>query len=127
MTPDPGLASWLQLSLTPGLGASTIRSLLKQFGLPEAMLDRPHSELARAMGPPAFDALRSARVKEAVERALQWASQEDHFVITLADDTYPRSLLEISDPPAQGTTTWSGALQPSCSAISNPNVFEPSP
>ena len=99
MTPDPGLASWLQLSLTPGLGASTLRSLLKQFGLPEAMLDRPHSELARAMGPLALEALRSTRVKEAVERALGWASQEGHFVVTLADDTYPRSLLEISDPP----------------------------
>ena len=35
MTPDPGLAGWLQLSLTPGLGASTLRKLLGQFGLPE--------------------------------------------------------------------------------------------
>src|SRR5256885_5745917 len=99
MTPDPGLASWLQLSLTPGLGPSAIRALLKQFGLPQAMLDRPNSELARAMGQPALDALRSVRVKEAVERALLWAHQDDHFVITLADDVYPRGLLEISDPP----------------------------
>ena len=51
------------------------------------------------MGQPALDALRSARVKEAVERALQWTNQDDHFVVTLADDVYPRSLLEISDPP----------------------------
>src|SRR3954465_526212 len=99
MTPDPGLASWLQLSLTPGLGPSTIRALLKQFGLPQSMLDRPNSELARAMGQPALDALRSVRVKEAVERALLWAHQDNHFVITLADDVYPRGLLEISDPP----------------------------
>src|SRR6185369_15695928 len=99
MTPDPGLASWLQLSLTPGLGAATIRSLLKQFGLPQAMLAHPGSQLARAMGQPAVDALRSERVREAVERALRWAGEKDHFVVTLADDTYPRLLLEISDPP----------------------------
>ena len=51
MTRDPGLASWLQLSLTPGLGASTVRSLLKQFGLPEAVLARQRSELASFMAP----------------------------------------------------------------------------
>src|SRR3954469_3741571 len=99
MTPDPGLASWLQLSLTPGLGASTIRSLLKQFGLPQAMLARTNAELARAMGQPALDALRSPRVGQAAERALQWAGEAGHFVVTLADETYPRALLEISDPP----------------------------
>ena len=38
MIPDPGLASWLQLSLTPGLGPSSLRALLNQFGLPQAVL-----------------------------------------------------------------------------------------
>jgi DNA processing protein len=99
MTPDPGLASWLQLSLTPGLGAATIRSLLKQFGLPQAMLARRDAELAPLVGQPALQALRSPRVADAVERALQWAGADDHQVITLADETYPRGLFEISDPP----------------------------
>jgi DNA processing protein len=100
MTPDPGLASWLQLSLTPGLGASTVRDLLRRFGLPDAVLARQHSELASFLSPAALEALHSSRVRDAVERALQWAAQEDHFVITLADETYPRALLEIADPPA---------------------------
>lgn len=99
MTPDPGLASWLQLSLTPGLGAATIRSLLKQFGLPQAMLARRDAELARHVGHAALEAMRSARVAEAVERAVRWAGTPGHHVITLADDTYPRGLLEITDPP----------------------------
>ena len=99
MTPDPGLASWLQLSLTPGLGASTLRNLLRQFGLPEAVLARPRAELASLMGAGTLEALHSPRVREAVERALEWAAVESHFVITLADDTYPRTLLEIADPP----------------------------
>jgi DNA processing protein len=99
MTPEPGLASWLQLSLTPGLGASKVRNLLRQFGLPEAILARPNTELAPLIGQAPLEALRSSRVAQAVDRAVQWASSGDHFVITLADDVYPRLLLEIADPP----------------------------
>src|ERR1041385_9046787 len=99
MTPDPGLASWLQLSLTPGLGAATIRNLLKQFGLPQAMLARRDAELAPHVGQAALQAMRSARVSDAVQRALQWAADDAHHVVTLADETYPRGLFEISDPP----------------------------
>jgi len=99
MTPDPGLASWLQLSLTPGLGASTVRNLLKQFGLPEAVLARQRSELASFVAPSTLEALYSPRVGDAVQRALEWAAADDHFIITLADETYPRALLEIADPP----------------------------
>lgn len=99
MTLDPGLAGWLQLSLTPGLGAATVRKLLKQFGLPQAMLARRDAELASVIGPAPVQAMRSARVAEAVERALQWAAVDNHHVITLADEAYPRGLLEISDPP----------------------------
>src|SRR5437773_1390402 len=99
MSPDPGLASWLKRSLTPGLGASTVRNLLKQFGLHEAVLARQRAELASFLAPAALEALHSSRVRDAVERALQWAAADDHFVITLADETYPHALLEIADPP----------------------------
>ncbi len=99
MTPDPGLASWLQLSLTPGLGGTTLRNLLKQFGLPRAMLARRDSELVPFIGQPALEAMRSSRVAEAVDRAVEWAGVDGHYVITFADDAYPQSLLEINDPP----------------------------
>ena len=68
MTPDPGLASWLQLSLTPGLGASAVRNLLKQFGLPEGVLSRPHRELVPFMGSATLEALHSTGVQAAVMR-----------------------------------------------------------
>jgi DNA processing protein len=100
MTPDPGLASWLQLSLTPGLGASTLRQLLRQFGLPQAVLERKRSELASLVSPAVLEALDSPRIAQAVARALEWAQADDHFVVTLADETYPRALLEIADPPS---------------------------
>jgi DNA processing protein len=99
MRPDPGLASWLQLSLTPGLGPSSLRDLLKQFGLPRAVLARKRAELAPFVAPGVLDALDSERVAQSVARALEWAAAPRHEVITLADDTYPKALLEIGDPP----------------------------
>jgi DNA processing protein len=99
MTPDPGLASWLQLSLTPGLGASALRRLLSQFGLPEAVLARKRSELTPFVSSAALQALDSSRVADMVARALEWARGEDRCIVTLADRVYPRALLEIPDPP----------------------------
>jgi DNA processing protein len=100
MTQDPGLASWLQLTLTPGLGAAALRGLLKQFGLPREILARRRAELAPLASAAALEALDSETVRGAVARALDWARQPEHHVVTLADDNYPRALLEIPDPPA---------------------------
>lgn len=99
MTADPGLASWLQLTLTPGLGAATIRSLLSQFGLPERVLAARRTELARFASPEALRALDSETVAKSVERALAWLEQPGCAVVTLADTAYPRLLLEVGDPP----------------------------
>lgn len=99
MTPDPGLASWLQLTLTPGLGAATIRGLLSQFGLPEKVLAAQRAELKRFASAEALQALDSAAVAQAVERALAWLEQPGNALVTLADAAYPRLLLETADPP----------------------------
>ena len=100
MTQDPSLASWLQLTLTPGLGAATIRQLLAQFGLPENVLGAKRADLSRFTGPEALRALDSDPVARAVEHALAWLAQPGNAIITLADAAYPRLLLEIPDPPA---------------------------
>ena len=99
MTHDPGQASWLQLALTPGIGPSSLRALLREFGLPEAVLGRKRSELARHVSAAALNALDSPGVQDAVARTLDWAAQPGHFIVTLADEAYPRLLLEIADPP----------------------------
>ena len=97
---DPGLASWLQLTLTPGLGPATIRGLLSQFGLPEHVLAARRTELRRFAGAEALQALDSEVVAKAVERALAWLERPGHALVTLADAAYPRLLLETPDPPA---------------------------
>lgn len=99
MTHDPGLASWLQLTLTPGLGGTAIRAMLRQFGLPHLVLARKSSELAAHAAPAVLEALHSQAVRSAVDTALAWVEQPGNALVTLADDTYPRMLLEIPDPP----------------------------
>ena len=99
MTPDPGLASWLQLTLTPGLGAAAIRAMLRQFGLPQAILATRRAGLAAFASPTALAALESDEVRKATAHALDWCSKPGHCVVTLADEGYPKTLLEIADPP----------------------------
>ena len=97
---DPGLASWLQLTLTPGLGSATLRKLLSHFGLPENVLAAGRADLARFTGAQVIRELDSAAVGEGVQQALAWLEVPGNAIVTLADATYPSLLLEISDPPA---------------------------
>ena len=99
MKPDPGSASWLQLTLTPGLGGTAIRAMLRQYGLPHLVLARKPSELAAHATPSVLEALHSEAVRRAVEAALAWLEQPRNALVTLADASYPRLLLEIPDPP----------------------------
>jgi DNA processing protein len=100
MKQDPGLAGWLQLSLTPGIGGAALRGLLAKFGLPDNVLARTRNELGALLGPETLETLHSQRVRDAVARAVDWAGADHHCIVTLADDTYPRALLETADPPA---------------------------
>ncbi|HEU4352152.1 MAG TPA: DNA-processing protein DprA [Burkholderiales bacterium] len=99
MNPDPGLASWLQLALTPGLGPATFQRILRQFGLPQAALAKRRAELASFTTPAVLAALDSEAVADAVTHCLGWVAQPGRSIVTLADEAYPRLLLEIPDPP----------------------------
>ena len=96
---DRSLAGWLQLTLTPGLGAATIRRLLTHFGLPEQVLRASRAQLDQVGGPAAAALLNADETATAIERALQWAARPGNSILTLADADYPRMLLEIADPP----------------------------
>lgn len=100
MTRDPGLAAWLQVTLTPGITASALRALLGRFGLPEAILQLPRATLSAHVPESAIESLHSGETLARVEAALVWADHESHAIVTLADDHYPGALLECGDPPA---------------------------
>lgn len=97
---ERGLASWLRLALTPGLGAALLRRLLGEFGLPENVLSAKHAQLERHLPAAVIANLQSADVARAVDQALAWAQRPDHTIVTFADPGYPKLLLEIADPPA---------------------------
>lgn len=96
---DAGLASWLRLTLVPGIGPETQRLLLAAFGLPEQIFSADRLALRQVIGKKA-DLLLDTDNSEAVAGAQTWAAQPGNYIITLADPDYPRLLLEIPDPPS---------------------------
>jgi DNA processing protein len=95
----PTLEAWLRLALTPGLGTATIRALLREFGLPENVLARSRSELARLAPADVLDSVDSEQVSRQVSETLEWANRPNRVLVTLADEAYPKLLLETPDPP----------------------------
>ncbi|MDG3066203.1 DNA-processing protein DprA [Thauera mechernichensis] len=93
------LADWLRLSSLPGLGADRQRSLLAAFGLPRHIFGAGRSALAAVVGGEAADTVLGTPQAEWMERALAWAAEPGSHVLTLADEAYPRSLLDMADPP----------------------------
>jgi DNA processing protein len=100
MQRDPDLAAWIKLSLVPGLGGQSLRRLLAAFGLPQQVLSAGRSALARIVSAEIAGCILSDQNASAVDATLEWSALEGNAVVTLADDDYPRPLLEIPDPPA---------------------------
>ena len=93
-------ADWLRLTLIPGVGGETQRSLLKAFGLPGAVFGAAHSALATHIGDALAQRLLNHDNTAAVDAALEWARLPGNGLVTLADPDYPAALLDTADPPA---------------------------
>jgi len=96
---DASLASWLRLTLVPGVGGETQRSLLKAFGLPDRIFEAGMAALSGVIGTALAGRLLCHDSEAEIEAALAWADLPGNHVLTLADDDYPPALLEIADPP----------------------------
>lgn len=99
--PGAGLASWLHLVLTPGIGPVAAARLLAGFGLPEQVLQAGHAALAGVVGARLAHALLApdAPREAAVQAGLCWAAQPGCHLIALDDPRYPPRLLHLPDPP----------------------------
>ena len=96
------LAAWLRLTLAPGVGPVLARQLLTAFGPPQQILHTPHAALARVAGAAVAAALSGApdaATRDLIARTIDWAAQPAHACIALDDAAYPRSLLDLPDPP----------------------------
>ena len=93
---------WLALNLTPGVGSTLIKRLLDRFKTPEAVFHAPTKELLRieGLGEKVVGEIRKGPLEKVVERELTLLKEVGGTILTLKDDTYPKRLKDIYDPPA---------------------------
>lgn len=90
---------WISLGKIPGVGSQTYCQLLKAFGTPEQIYNTDLKQLNEVVRPAIAQEIAKGFNAERHEISLQWLSQPNNHLITLADEAYPKSLLEIADPP----------------------------
>jgi DNA processing protein len=93
---------WLALSLTPGIGSVLIKRLLERFKTPEAVFRAPFRGLLEieGLGEKVAQAIRNGPLEKLVEKELSLIHEVGGKIVTLKDDSYPRRLKDIYDPPA---------------------------
>lgn len=105
------LAHALRLSLIPGVGPLTRRTLLERFGSAEAVLSASPGQLqgVPGVGPKLTRRIAAAQQEIDVEAEIAICREHDVAILTEALEQYPRALREIHDPP--GVLFVRGSLQ----------------
>ena len=99
------LRDWIQLTATPGLGNTSIRRLLAQFGLPGEVLQQPLATLESCISPAQAKALANPTdsLRALQSRTWDWlhaaTAPLTRHIVVLGDADYPQRLLETADPP----------------------------
>ena len=83
----------------PGVGNTSLIRLLTAFGSPEAVLASGRGALSAHLAPAQCDALLAGPDAAELDAGLAWLDQPGNSLMTLADADYPKTLLEIADPP----------------------------
>ena len=96
------LNAWLRLTLAPGVGNITARKLLAAFASPEAIFSQSDAALRQLGNSKLVEAIRHLPegLPALLDSTQAWlAAGDDRCVAVLGDAAYPRSLLDIEDPP----------------------------
>ena len=97
------LGAWLRLQLTPGVGDVSARRLLTQFGLPQHIFAQNPAALRQVVSAIQTAALSEmpAELEALLELTWRWLATEpgSRRLLTLAEPDYPKSLLDLEDPP----------------------------
>lgn len=97
---DQERACWVAFNRTPGVGAARFRRLLAFFGTLETAWRAPRRDLALAgLDKRTLDAIEVARGNLDAHKELARAHRLGAQVLTWRDESYPRSLAAIPDPP----------------------------
>ena len=90
---------WLGLTQTQGLGNLALVQLLKTFATPESIYAANHAALTQVVASDVATRLLAGPDIPRIQPSLDWLSIEGNYLVTLADEGYPKLLLEISNPP----------------------------
>lgn len=97
---DNDVALWLALNQIPGLGNAGVCQLLAKFGSPESIFGASISRLREVIDDEFAQKISEGINFETIQPTLDWLKKDNAHLVTLADETYPQKLLEISNPPA---------------------------
>jgi len=99
MSLDESLNAWLALSLIRGVSGESARRLLSEFGSPEAVFAAPMAALNAVVKQKIAAEIKNCNCEENVTSVLSWLEDSNNHIVTLADEDYPKALLNIPDPP----------------------------
>lgn len=94
------IQNWLTLSQIAGLGNAGLCQLLAKFGTPDAIFNASKTQLAEIVSSEIAQKITLGIDIDAIAPTLKWLEKDNTHLVTLADETYPKQLLEISNPPA---------------------------
>jgi DNA processing protein len=94
------IAQWITLNQTPGLGNAGLCQLLAKFGSPDAIFSASISQLRDVVDDEIALKINKGVDIEAISSTLDWLKKDHAHLVTLADNAYPKQLLEINNPPA---------------------------
>ena len=97
---DDDAALWVALNQIPGLGNASVCQLLAKFGSPEGVFGASIKQLREVVDDEFAQKISQGINLEAIQATLDWLKKDNAHIVTLADETYPQKLLEISNPPA---------------------------
>ncbi len=99
LTEHTDTALWVCLSQIKGLGGQTFCKLLKHFGSPEQIYAASYTTLRDISNDAIASQISAGPDLQQAQATLSWLEHEHNHILTLADSLYPKTLLEIADPP----------------------------
>ena len=91
---------WIALNQIQGLGNASVCQLLTKFGSPDGVFSASISQLREIVDDEIATKISKGVDMDAIQPTLDWLKKDNAHVVTLADESYPQKLLEISNPPA---------------------------
>ncbi len=101
MTPAEEIQYWVSLLRVPGVGPKNYQKLLTAFGTPKAVFDSDVSAISKAgISQSLAQSISDVSVLKSAQSDIDWLQAADnHYIITLSCEDYPRLLRQIDNPP----------------------------